>query len=135
MLGASGGEGGGGNEETANSQTLSDLQSENRELRKKLETLEEEKEKALEKARDDAREFERKKLAVREEKQETNSQALSDLQFENRELRKRIEDKENVPEAGLEIDKLRREVETLKFVIRTQHEMLRKTFSGGVDIR
>ena len=49
MLGASGGEGGGGNEETANSQALSDLQSENRELRRKLETLEE-KEKALEKA-------------------------------------------------------------------------------------
>ena len=42
MLGASGG---GGNEHTANSQVLSDLQSENRELRRKLETLEE-KEKA-----------------------------------------------------------------------------------------
>merc|ERR1712062_15155 len=44
--GASGGEGGGGNQETTYSQALSDLQSENRELREKLETLEEEKEKA-----------------------------------------------------------------------------------------
>ena len=57
LLGASGGEGGGGNEETANSQALSDLQSEIRELRKKLETLEEEKQKALEKAREAEREM------------------------------------------------------------------------------
>ena len=51
LLGASGGEGGGGKEESdTNFPALSDLQSEIWELRKKLETLEEEKQKALEKA-------------------------------------------------------------------------------------
>ena len=46
LLGASGGEGGGGKEESdTNFPALSDLQSEIWELRKKLETLEEEKQK------------------------------------------------------------------------------------------
>ena len=46
------------------------------------------------------------------EKSDTNSQALSDLQSEIRELRKKLTNLEE--ETGREINKLRREVETLK---------------------